>query len=202
MKLIRWCYEHRLILIINFICFILYVLFSLFFSSCVKKAYDQQEGMRFAAGDVSYHQVSAFWPADTKMGRGDISAVRASLARSLNEASFIQEDVNGKLWTDAFTASATGDLTRLSEVGQTGKEGVVIMGVGGDFFLFHPMELITGSPFFDQQINDDLVFIDDKTAWALYGSCDIAGQRLYVDQRPFVISGVYRSPEDKLSLKA
>ncbi len=202
MKFLQWCYKHRIILIIDIICLLLVWVSTLRFHALEKSAVTQQEGHRWAEDGKPYHQVSAFFPTSDGVTRETISGYRANLQRTLLDASFSDSDVTGKLWTDAYAALSTDSVTKTTQMGTVGKENVKILGVGGDFFLFHPVNLLSGSTFSDHTANGDLVLIDREIAWTLYGSTDIAGQKIYLAGRPFVVSGVYEAEQDKLGLKA
>ena len=202
MKLLKWCYDHRIILLIDILCLCAGLICLFVSGSISKKAYDQQEGSRWATGgDTPYHQVSASFPASQSLSRQSISGVRAQMQRSINDAS-LSDEGRGRPWADAYAAFATGDVTKVTSLGMAGVENVMIIGVSEDFFLFHPMDVISGSVLPQDMVNDDLILIDRETAWNLYGSNDIAGQKVYINGSPFVISGVYDPDSSKMSKKA
>ena len=60
MKVIKWCYERRLILTIDFAALLLFILIGAFSGHLKKQTYNQQEAQRWAADKSPYHQVSAF----------------------------------------------------------------------------------------------------------------------------------------------
>lgn len=67
-----------------------------------------------------------------------------SLKNVLQEASITEtsENPSARLWVDAY--SADGKITLVN--GRNTLDANAI-GIGGDFFLFHPLKLITGSYF-------------------------------------------------------
>ena len=73
------------------------------------------------------------------------------------------------------------------------------MGVWGDFFLIHKPDLLTGGYFSDDSLNNDYCLLDEEAAWALFGSNDIVGLTIYVGNRPLIVKGVFRHPQDKLA---
>jgi len=73
--------------------------------------------------------------------------------------------------------------------------------VGGNFFLFHPVELISGAHLPEESLNRDLVLIDMHLAWQLFGAVDVAGMELFFDGVPHLIVGVYR-PADNFASRA
>ena len=201
MRLIKWCYDHRIILLIDILCLLLGLICLAASEDIGRKAYDQQEGSRWAAGELSYHQVSAFFPVSQKLSRQSISGIRAELQRNINEAS-LSDEGRGRPWADAYAAFDSGDITKVTSLGMAGVENASVIGVSEDFFLFHPMNIVTGSVLPQDMVNDDLILIDRETAWALYGSVDIVGQKVYLGGMPFIISGVYDPDDSKMSQKA
>ncbi len=71
-------------------------------------------------------------------------------------------------------------------------EKVKAFGVGGDFFLFHPMNFVAGSFFSGDDLMKDGIVIDEELAWQLFGSTDIIGQCIYIEGIPHYIEGVVK----------
>ncbi|MBO5622857.1 MAG: ABC transporter permease, partial [Butyrivibrio sp.] len=71
-------------------------------------------------------------------------------------------------------------------------EKVKAFGVGGDFFLFHPMTFVAGSFFTGDDLMKDGIVIDEELAWQLFGSTDIIGQCVYIGNIPHYIEGVVK----------
>ena len=106
-----------------------------------------------------------------------------------NPASSVSEgDEIGSLFTTAY--SAQGVVTASFE-NRTMEKGSAI-GVGGDFFLFHPLELVTGSYFDPEDVMKDRVLLDEDAAWQLFGSVDIVGESIMIQNVPHYITGVIK----------
>ena len=88
--------------------------------------------MRFA-------QVSCFLPADAGKTVSDIRSFEQTLDSEMVTASLTAPE-GGSLYDDAWSCRAT-----LSIEGGKGSTTVKTIGVGGDWFLFHPLELRSGS---------------------------------------------------------
>ena len=71
-------------------------------------------------------------------------------------------------------------------------EKVKAFGVGGDFFLFHPMTFVAGTYFSGDDLMKDRIVIDEEMAWQLFGSTDIIGQCVYIENIPHYIVGVVK----------
>lgn len=69
-------------------------------------------------------------------------------------------------------------------------KNVNAIGVGGDFFIFHPLKLTDGTYFGADDLMKDRIVIDESTAWQLFGSTDIIGQAVLIGDVPHYIAGV------------
>ncbi len=79
---------------------------------------------------------------------------------------------------------------------------VSAIGCGGDFFLFHPMEFVTGAPFSGDDLMKDSIVIDETLAWQLFGSTDIIGQMVTIGGVPHYVAGVVKRDTGKLKKAA
>lgn len=78
-------------------------------------------------------------------------------------------------------------------------ENINTIGVGGDFFLFHPMELVSGGYFSGDDLMKDKIVVDEFLAWELFGSSDIIGQCVTVSGVNHYIAGVVKSPTGRFN---
>lgn len=76
-----------------------------------------------------------------------ISEVRSTLQSKLTDASITEEAVSGRLWIDAYAAMHDSSIGKLTDIGSASVDSVQIIGVGGDFFQFHPLNMISGNVF-------------------------------------------------------
>ncbi len=144
-------------------------------------------------------QVSCFFTEDVSIPESRIAEFRYYIEKGLTEASMEKpEEEDRRLFADCY--SATGYMTIRNEADKSLK--VSAIGVGGDFFLFHPMPLLSGSYFDEDDLMQDLVVIDEDTAWAMFGSNQVAGMELYLGGVPHKIAGVVSKERDRLSQAA
>ncbi len=109
----------------------------------------------------------------------------------LTEASITtDESSNARLYLQAY--SATGEITASTEHGTVTAKAY---GVGGDFFQFHPLDLIEGVYFSESDLMQDKVIIDVDIAWQLFGSNDVVGQFVSIGDIPHLVVGVYEKEE-------
>lgn len=144
--------------------------------------------------DVS--QVSCFFSREAGITEDSIFQFEHNLDKALEEASIVNdsENINARLWADAY--SATGKVTMESNKGILSVNAV---GIGGDFFLFHPLYLISGAYFSGNDVLKDYVVIDEEAAWQLFGSNDVVGQLVTISGVPHMITGVIKREEGKLA---
>lgn len=77
-----------------------------------------------------------------------------------------------------------------------------VYGVGGDFFIFHPIELLSGSYFSDSDAMNDGIILDANSAFRLFGSSDIVGQMVTIGGVAHYVRGVYAPDDSHLSTLA
>ena len=99
-----------------------------------------------------------------------------------------------RLFTSCYSAQG---LTTMKFEGKTA-ENVTTIGVGGDFFLVHPLELVNGQFFGGNDLMKDSIVIDEDLAWQLFGSNDVAGQMVTINEVPHYVSGVVKRQEGKM----
>lgn len=183
---IRWLFP-----IAAFICII-------FLSSAIGhlkgRAYDQMAADRWADDSIPYHQITVFSNA---MSGEEISNLRNQIAIGLNAASYTEESVSGRLWADAYASFETDTVSRSGRVSVRSLSDVAIVGAGGDFFLFHPLTLVNGCYFSQNDVMHDRVLLDRELAWHLFGAYDVAGKQIQIQGQSFTVSGVYDAGEDK-----
>lgn len=179
------------------------VLLLILISVCVLKAgsYSRlllsQQAAEEWAGDSeqAFAQASCFFPTNALKTIDNIYSFRGGLKDQLNSAG-LEEPDTGKLWTDAY--SGTGSL---SVKGQGGTADVTAVGVGGNFFLFHPYELLSGSYISDEDLMQDRVVLDYELAWQLFGSSNLQGMSVTINGTPYYVAGVVRRETDKFSTR-
>jgi hypothetical protein len=134
--------------------------------------------------------VSVFFPVGKEMDEAGVYAFRGTLESKLNEAS-IEAPEDGSLYRDAY--SVPGEL---SVSGPRGAATTPVLGVGGDYFLFHPLHLLSGGYINESDLMHDRVVLDEELAWKLFGGSDVAGLTVTIAEKPYLIAGVVRREED------
>ncbi|MCQ2421325.1 MAG: ABC transporter permease, partial [Clostridia bacterium] len=130
----------------------------------------QQAAKRWrGSSETRFAQVSAFLPVDGTTDEYSIDAFRESADRALKDAS-VETPENGSLRQDAWSGTASVTVS-----GPHGEQTVKAVGVGGDFFSFHPLRLRSGAYLTSRDYMADRVVLDEEMAWALFGATDVAG---------------------------
>ena len=143
--------------------------------------------------DTKCGQVSCFFSSDAGFDSRSAKGVKAKMFSELKNASVNAEE-GQNLVTDAYSASA-GRAAITSDI--RGRSEADITAVGGDFFFFRDFMLASGSFFSDKDLRQDGAVIDEQLAWALYGSDDITGKNIYINNVRLYISGVIKGPDTK-----
>ncbi len=177
---------------------LLFVLLTVVSNVLAGKQEAQQMAKRWSEKpDVA--QVSCFFSVNARVTEESLEEFSHSVDTKLQEASIVSEseNENARMWADAY--SANGQITVQSE-----RESITVdaLGIGGDFFLFHPLQLLSGSYFSGNDLMQDYCLLDQEAAWKLFGSNDIEGQVVYIGGRAHIVSGVIKHEEGKLYEKA
>lgn len=142
-----------------------------------------ESGIRFA-------QIACYMPKGGEKTEEDIWSVRQRLQTKFVEQS-LEAPEGGSLFIDAYSTSAS-----LSVMTDHGNAQVKAVGVGGDFFYFHPLRLRSGAYIAERDLMDDLVVLDEALAWRLFGGVELTGMTLYIGGEPFVVGGVIQMEDD------
>ena len=157
----------------------------------------QQAAARWRGdSDIRFGQVSDFRPVGEEVSLNDVAQFRAAMEKALTEASVDLNDGLSK-WTDAW--SARGKLTVKGDRGST---ETTAYAVGGSFFSFHPLQLISGSYLTEEDLARDGVVLTRDLAWSLFGATDVAGMSVTIDGVPRMVIGVVDVEKDTATTAA
>lgn len=223
--------QHRVLLIVNAVLLVLYFLVTWIAKGKAEKMYSQQAAARweydgeifysgaddtgYVSGDevggklsaaihgyekaenMPYAQVSAFISPGRNVGVDGVNNVRSSIQETLVKDSYAESKTGGRVWIDAYSGETEINLRKDSNT-----LSVTAVGVGGDFFQFHPMTLLSGSYISESDLNHDRILVDENFAWAMFGSNDIVGMQVWLDESIYFIAGVVKVEEDTISQMA
>lgn len=146
--------------------------------------------------ETRFAQIACYLPVGQGKTEEDILNFRQGLDAKFTEQS-LEAPENGRLYVDAYGSSAAVSIST-----DYGSAEVTAMGIGGDFFYFHPLQLRSGSYISDRDLMDDLVVLDEVMAWRLFGGIDLTGMTVYINEQPFVVSGVVAMEDDFATSRA
>ena len=157
----------------------------------------QQTAQRWQGeSSLNFCQISCFLPVDERLSLDKIYAFREQTQKALHEAS-VDVEYSGQLALDAWSTS--GKVQATSELG---KGEARIVAVGGDFFQFHPLRLLSGNYISGSDLMKDRVLLDEELAWLLFGGTNLTGLQLKLNGVPFVVGGVIQREQDAFSQRA
>ena len=139
--------------------------------------------------EEEYVQLACYFAEDAYFNPEQIEAVEHNLITAMEEASVTIENENGgRNCIDAYSTQG-----RLVIASNRGSVDARAFGVGGDFFLFHPLTLLDGNYFDATDENGDGVIINEIVAWQLFGSNNVAGMEVEINGAIYPVRGVIRS---------
>lgn len=167
----------------------------------------QNMAQRWQSGELNYSQVSVFYPAGkNSYGLSETESIGADIENKIKEGSFKPENDDAQVWTYAYSSVLTeASVTVYNEA--TGKTDTVsgnvnIMGTGGDFFEFHPLELVSGNYIYENELRYDRAVLDENAAWNIFSSADVTGMKFSINGTEFEVAGVVRSEDNSAVRKA
>jgi len=181
-----------IIIAINVLCLIAFFI-CLGISSSIRTPLRSQQAANAWAGQSGerYSQISAFFEVPSAFDMDGIRQLRSNLNSALLEAA-LESSEDTILYTDAWSSKTT--LTVMSQ--RSNQFSIKAVAVGGDFFVFHPLNLRDGSYLSPNDVMKDRVVIDEELAWRLFGAVKVAGFEIIINNRPFVVSGVITREKD------
>lgn len=142
-------------------------------------------------------QISCFYSEDAYVTEESIAQMRYSLEKQMREQALTPNTANARLYMDAYSAKGSIFI-------QSDKKSIqaTAIGIGGDFFRFHPVKLLSGMYFSGNDLMQDSILLDEEAAWQLFGSNDIAGRTVIIGGIPYRIAGVYEREQGDLETMA
>lgn len=175
------------------------LIFAFILVSCAAKKereplYSQQAAFRWDRSAEDYAQVSMFASPERNLQKEDIEGIRNSIMAALAKESFEKREKGARLWIDAYSGECEVEVRK-----DWNTLTATAVGVGNDFFLFHPMEFLSGNGISSEDENPNRMILDENIAWALFGSNDIVGMQVWMGDEVFTVAGVVAVEEDELS---
>lgn len=151
------------------------------------------------SGDLHYAQISVFAGTEAGFSPALADYIGDAVKDALREAAIEQKKDGPRLWYDAYSMQGS---SMTMQGGKHTISGIAVTAVGGDFFTMHPMRLLDGNYFDDDDLMQDRIVIDEQLAWDLFGSYKVSGMEVVVNGIRYPIAGVIRHETDSASQTA
>ncbi len=184
--------KHIILLMINTASIVFFVCMTLAAYFTAVSLPDQQAAKRWGDG-TDYSQISVYTDSYDEMSADSIFMTRIDIEKKLVENSIASEKEGARVWTDAFSSYQM--QMNISSDRASADAAVII--TGGDFFVFHPQDMISGYYYSDSDTMYDRIVVDNVLAWQLYGSSDVVGMPVTINGKYFYIAGVFNKSENK-----
>ncbi len=186
--------KRRILAITGGVSFLVFLILTVIVGHMIDSLTDQNMVKRWSK-DGGWAQVSCFFSADASVTEDTLQEFEYNLQKYLQESSVTLESENpgARLWVSTY--SAEGKVTLSTAYGSVEADA---LGVGGDFFLFHPGRLLYGAYFSGNDVNQDYCVIDEEAAWQLFGSSDVAGMMVDIAGTPHIVTGVIERQKGRL----
>lgn len=152
------------------------------------KRWDAKEG---------YTQMAVYLPLGVMQDATSYDGMMYQMQQALTNESIEPENQKSRMLMGAY--SGFGSITMQTEQGSVTADTI---GVGGDFFYFHPIELLDGSYLAKDYLMKDYVILDKETAWKLFGATNVTGMTVMIGDTPFLVAGVYEPSDAYLAEEA
>lgn len=146
--------------------------------------------------DGRYSMVSVFLPKGNELSGETIARLEYTLDQALVSEAMEAPSDNARLYISAYSIKTEVSLS----ADRTGYQTCTAYAVGGDFFRFHPYELISGCYLLEDNVMKDYVVLDEEAAWKLFGAIEVDGMTLNYNGNQYIVAGVVK-PEDGYKTK-
>lgn len=185
---------------LNAVCIITAAILYIVFMSMSSRLASQNISESWSGEDgEKYDQLSVFLADGYGIGNDEVRRIRTDLEKKLTENSLEARNDNSRLYIYSFSCTPyLQTVTTMSDSYAPNVEAETIV-TGGDFFLFHPLLLISGSYYSDDELMQDRVVINDVLAWQLFGASNVSGMAVKINGRIYSVAGVVKLEDDKAS---
>ena len=153
----------------------------------LSKGLDAQTFARRFDKSGGYAQISAFLTQEAAVDAHNIRMMEFYIDQGLQEGVEVSEET-GRPYIYGYSAPV-GKIDIRSDRASVNVDATA---VGGDFFMFHPYELVSGAFFDGNDLNGDGVILDTNAAWTLFGGSSVAGMRVEIGGNVYPVRGVIR----------
>ena len=143
-----------------------------------------EAGSRWSSNGDAYAVVNLYLEEGSAVSSDQALSWANSIDASLLNSSVTPND-GARSWAYTYAADVTVSVT-----GTKSSVTAEAIAAGGDYFVFHPMKIVYGSYFLNDDSNPMGIVIDRNLAWKLFGAENIVGMTVTINDVEFVVSGV------------
>ena len=162
--------------------------------------YDQQAARIWETDGedaMRYTQISVFTARGMGLGYDGLMKLRYDIDQQYVEdgiSSTSTEEKPARLWIDAASAESTITVSRDNVIATASVTAII-----GDYFLFHPLRMMSGQYINPNEVSKDIVLLDWNAAWRLFGGYDVEGMQVEIFGQPCIVGGVFEKDEGDIS---
>ena len=134
--------------------------------------------------ETEFRQLSCFMAVDEKLSLEQVYTFRKAMMDKFHEAA-LDIGTDSQLFCDAWCSFGS-----VKVASDQGKGEVSLIAVGGNYFDFHPIRLLSGNYISPDDLMKDRVLLDEDVAWLLFGGTELSGMSFKINGQPFVVAGV------------
>ena len=147
-------------------------------------------GERWSSSGEEYATIVLHTDSSTALSDYEVEQYAAAMKTALEEASIASSE-KGSVWACSYYGESTVSLQ-----GPKSTVTAAAMYVGGNFFTFHPLEFLYGSPFAHDPTLPDGVVLDEDLAWRLFGTLNVVGMEISWNDRILTVTGITARERD------
>ncbi|MCR5624794.1 MAG: ABC transporter permease [Lachnospiraceae bacterium] len=176
------------LLIVNIIVIVVMIGIRFTIWNNVSLLYAEQAGQRYSTKKEKSGHIAVFTDRDNAITNDNIKSARVTVNNSLRDEDLLGDNTKSRKWIDCYSCETDVNFKR----GEASFDTKAML-VGADFFIIHPIPLVSGTYFTENDPDKFRVIIDENLAWNLFGSPDICGKELIISGHIYTIAGVVES---------
>lgn len=149
-------------------------------------------------------QVSIFLSQDAKADLNQYYKLNKLVSDDylLSNPNAFGEEETEEMFPGPFTSAYSAEGTvNISTPDGSNSDSFNAVGIGGDYFFFHPIDMAVGRYLYPDEVNKDGIVIDSYTAWRLFGSFDVLDMPVSIGRSTFYVRGVYMVDDGYMARK-
>lgn len=161
---------------------------------------DQTAASRWQSGKQVFAQLSVFLSPEEQWTENDRNSLLSQIRMAFQENSIRSESKSGG--EDALLKDCYSCETNLTLANGKKTAEAVVTATGGDFFYFHPQIWLSGYAYSEEDAMQDRIVLDKELAWSLFGSSQVEGMALKINDSTYYVAGVVDKQEDAAAAAA